>query len=155
MIYDHAEFAHIISAVDWALNSWGLAIKTSWSALAKTANAVRYLKSDWSVTVKAASDMAALAGTVTNAKFNVFVFAITKSSWALTTTMWTQWDSEAAVVFPEIDPRDKVVLWYVLINPTGTWNFVWGTTALDDATVVPWAVYVNLDWKAYPWAKLD
>ena len=31
----------------------------------------------------------------------------------------------------------------MIINPTGTGNFVGNTTALDDVTVVPNAVYVN------------
>lgn len=31
----------------------------------------------------------------------------------------------------------------MIINPTGTGDFVGGTTALDDATVVPNAVYLN------------
>jgi hypothetical protein len=33
---------------------------------------------------------------------------------------------------------------FVIINPTGTGPFVGGTTALDDATVVPNAVFVNV-----------
>ena len=32
----------------------------------------------------------------------------------------------------------------MVISPTGTGNFVGGTTPLDDATVVPNAAYVNL-----------
>ena len=37
----------------------------------------------------------------------------------------------------------EVVIGYVIINPTGTGNFVGGTTELDDSTVVPNAVFVN------------
>jgi hypothetical protein len=32
---------------------------------------------------------------------------------------------------------------FLIIHPSGTGNFVGGTTALDDATVVPNAVYVS------------
>ena len=37
----------------------------------------------------------------------------------------------------------KALIGFVVINPTGTGNFVGGTTPLDDATVVPNAAYVN------------
>jgi hypothetical protein len=39
------------------------------------------------------------------------------------------------VTFPTI-PDGEVVTGFVIINPTGTGNFVGGTTELDDATVV-------------------
>jgi hypothetical protein len=47
----------------------------------------------------------------------------------------------AAVVWPAT-VAGKTVVSYTIINPTGTGNFVGGTTALDDGTVVPNAVYV-------------
>jgi hypothetical protein len=47
-----------------------------------------------------------------------------------------------AVVFPTI-PANRAVVGFVIINPTGTGNFVGNTTALSDGTVVPNAVYVN------------
>ncbi len=46
------------------------------------------------------------------------------------------------VVFPTL-AEGVVAIGFAIINPTGTGNFVGGTTALDDATVVPNAVYVN------------
>ncbi len=46
------------------------------------------------------------------------------------------------MVFPTV-PTNEAVLGFVEINPTGSGNFVGGTTALDDGTVVPNAVYVN------------
>ncbi|HXI99063.1 MAG TPA: hypothetical protein VNG73_08970 [Gemmatimonadaceae bacterium] len=122
------------------LNSGGLAIKTGGSALVKTANVIHALVDGAQIT-KAASDMAALSGTVTNAKFNVFVFTINAAG-TLKSYMGTEGATYAAVTFPTI-ADGEVVIGYVSINPTGTGNFVGGTTALDDATVVPTAVYVN------------
>jgi hypothetical protein len=121
-------------------NSGALAIKTSSSALAKTANAV-YGIVDGVLVTKAAADMAALSGTVTNAKFNVFCFYVNAAG-TLTTLMGTEAATLAGVVFPtKVD--GTVMIGFVIINPTGTGNFVGGTTALDDATVAPNAVYVN------------
>lgn len=121
-------------------NSGGLAIKAGGSALAATANAV-YGMVEGVVFTKAAADMAALSGTVTNAKFNVFVFTV-DSGGNLATYMGTEGAALINVVFPTI-PDDEAVIGFVIINPTGTGNFVGGTTALDDGTVVPNAVYVN------------
>lgn len=125
-----------------SLSSAGLVIKAGASALAKTG------ASDWYGTAKgtllkiaAATDMPALSGTVTNAKFNVFVFSVgadgTKYS-----AMGTEGGSLAAVKWPTIYP-DRAIIGFVIINPTGTGNFVGGTTALDDGTVVPNAAYVS------------
>lgn len=88
-----------------------------------------------------ATDCAALVGTVTNAKFNVYAHFI-DSAGTLTSQMGTEGATLAAVVFPQI-PVNKTVVGYVVINPTGTGNFVGGTTVLDDVTVVPNAVFVN------------
>lgn len=121
-------------------NSGALAIHGSASALAKFASDIRYLV-DGVFCKKAAADCAALAGTVTNATFNVFVFSIDASG-NLTTTMGTGASTRAGVVFPTLTDG-QVIIGFVEINPTGTGNFVGGTTALDDGTVVPNAVYVN------------
>lgn len=93
------------------------------------------------VTKASATDLAALVGTVTNAKFNVFYFFI-DSAGTLTTAMGTEGATLAAVVPPPV-PVNKTVIGYITINPTGTGNFVGGTTVLDDGTVVPNAVFVN------------
>lgn len=121
-------------------NTGGLAIKTGGSALAKTVNTLKYVI-DGVYCSKAAADMAALSGTVTNAKFNVFVFTI-QADGTLKTYMGTEGSTRAAVLWPTIADGEAVI-GFVEINPTGTGNFVGGTTALDDATVVPNAVYVN------------
>jgi len=39
---------------------------------------------------------------------------------------------------------------FAIINPTGTGNFVGGTTPLDDATVVPNAVYIDTPYPLDP-----
>jgi hypothetical protein len=135
------------STVQSLLVSGALAIKAGASALAKTA-ATAYFMIDGQVFSKAASDMAALAGTVTNAKFNVFVFGVT-SAGTLSTTLGTEAATLGAVTFPSL-ADGTIALGFVIINPTGTGNFVGGTTALDDATVVPNAVYVNTVGEFFP-----
>src|SRR4051794_2715040 len=74
--------------INHLLNTGGLAIKAGASALAKTVNTI-YFVLDGQVFSKAAADMAALAGTVTNAKFNVFVFSV-NSAGTLATQMGTE-----------------------------------------------------------------
>lgn len=128
------------------ISSPGLAIKAGASAVVKAGSAFHALFSDGTVgraVAKAANtDMAALSGTVTNAKHNVFVFFMDNAG-TLTSAMGVEAASLAAVTFPPV-PDGKACLGYVYINPTGTGDFVGGTTALDDATVVPNAVYMNV-----------
>lgn len=125
-----------------SLSSAGFVIKAGGSAIVKTGAAAYYgIANGRLVTKAAATDMAALVGTVTNAKFNVFCFYI-DSAGTLTTAMGTEGATLAAVKFPQT-PEGKAMLGFVVINPTGTGNFVGGTTALDDATVAPNAAYVN------------
>ena len=135
------------STVQSLINTGALAIHGSSSALAKFANTI-YFMIDGQVYSKTTADCAALAGTVTNAKFNVFVFGVDATG-TLTTTMGTEAATLGAVVFPAL--ADGVVaIGFVVINPTGTGNFVGGTTALDDATVVPNAAYVNTVGEFFP-----
>ena len=56
--------------------------------------------------------------------------------------MGTEGATLVAAIPPPI-PDGKTVIGYVTINPTGTGNFVGGTTNLDAATEVPNAVFVN------------
>lgn len=93
------------------------------------------------VTKASAQNMAALSGTVTNAKYNVFCFFI-DSGGTLTSAMGIEGATLAAVTFPPI-PEQKAMIGFVIINPSGTGNFVGATTVLDDATVVPNAVFIN------------
>lgn len=125
-----------------SLSSAGLAIKGVGSAIVKTGASAYYgIANGILVTKAAATDMAALSGTVTNAKFNVFCFYI-DSAGTLTSAMGTEGATLAAVKFPSL-PVGKAQLGFIVVNPTGTGDFVGGTTALDDATVVPNVAYIN------------
>ena len=128
------------------ISSPGLVIKAGASALVKAGSVFHALLSDGKVgrirSVAANTDMAALSGTVANATFNVYAFFIDQAG-TLTSAMGIAGATLAAVTFPPV-PAGKACIGYVVINPTGTGDFVGGTTALDDATVVPGAVYVNI-----------
>lgn len=123
---------------DFVLNSAALAIGTA-KAKVLIANTIYALIDG--VLVKKATAEIVLSGTVVNAKFNVFVLTMTAGG-TVTATMGTAGATIGAVVFPAV-PADSVVIGFVIVNPTGTGNFVGATTELDDATVVPNAVYVN------------
>lgn len=123
------------------LSSAGLVIKTGGSAIVKSANIIYATANGVLLTKAANTDMAALSGTVTNAMFNVFVFTVS-SAGTLYTQMGTEGATLAAVKWPTLDQK-RAIIGFVIINPTGTGNFVGGTTAIDDATVVPGAVYAN------------
>ena len=134
------------------LASAGLAIFGAGSAIVKAVNAVQYMASSAvGVTpvygkTTASMNMAALVGSVTAAKFNVFVFSWSDDGTGTRTLkayMGVEGATRAAVVFPTV-PTNEAVAGFVEINPTGTGNFVGGTTVLDDATVVPNASYVNI-----------
>lgn len=125
------------------LTSAGLAIKAGGGVLVKTGASITYLIASGVLrSIAAATDQAALVGTVTAAKFNVYCFYL-DSAGVGTSAMGTEGAALANVVFPPL-PVGKALIGFVIINPTGTGNFVGGTTALDDATVVPNAVYVNV-----------
>ena len=130
-----------------SLTSGGLAIKGAGLALAKTVNTV-YFRIDGSMYSKAAADMAAFVGTVTNAKFNVFVHTVNAAG-TLATRMGVEAATLGGVAFPTI-PDGEVVIGVTVINPTGTGNFVGGTTVLDDVTVVPNAAYISVNFAFAP-----
>lgn len=67
---------------------------------------------------------------------------------ALTVPAWTT-TPDTTSTYAIYSPL-TAVFGYVIINPTGTGNFVGGTTALDDGTVVPNAVYVNTPFPFLP-----
>jgi hypothetical protein len=118
-------------------------IKSGGSALSKTGAAITYgVANGTAVKIAAGTDNAAYAGSVTTAKFNVFVHYIDSAS-ALTTVMGTEGATLAAVVWPATVAA-KSAYAYTIINPSGTGSFVGGTTALDDGTVIPNAVYVPI-----------
>lgn len=128
------------------LSTAGLVIKAGGSTLVKTGATAFYALTNNGVatvlvTKAGATDMAALAGTVVNATFNVFAYYIDNAG-TLTSAMGTAGATLAAVVFPPT-PQGKAMVGFTVINPTGTGNFVGGTTAIDDGTVVPNAVHVS------------
>lgn len=120
----------------------GLVINGAGTKVAKTGGSTVYLIANGVVrSIAAATAMAALAGTVTNAKFNIFALFV-DSAGNFTSAMGTEGATLPAVVFPAI-PLGLALVGFIIINPTGTGNFVGATTNLDDATVVPNAVYVS------------
>jgi len=135
-----------INAVDMVLNTAGLAIGSSAKAKVKIVNTI-YAMVDGVIAKKTTAEIA-LSGTVTNAKFNMFVLSM-QADGTVTATMGTEGATIGAVVFPTV-PSSEVVIGFVIVNPTGTGNFVGGTTELDDATVVPNAVYVNTPYPFNP-----
>lgn len=125
------------------LASAGLVIKAGGSAVVKTgASASQAIANGVLRSIAAATDMAALSGSVTNAKFNVYCFFI-DSAGTLTSAMGTEGATLAAVLFPAF-PAGKACIGFTIINPTGTGPYVGGTTALDDVTVIPNAVHVSV-----------
>lgn len=128
--------------VNQNVSTGGLAIKSGGSALVKAATAFYSIAGGLAVAKTANTDMAALSGSVTTALFNVYVFYVS-SAGTLTSAMGTEGATLAAVVFPT-PPVNVATIGFVIINPTGTGSFVGGTTALDDGTVIPGALYVNI-----------
>jgi hypothetical protein len=144
----------VSSLLSVALQSSGLVIKGAGLLLAKVGTAFRYsaipsasLESDPVLGLVAANtDCAAYVGTVTNAKFNVFVHTVADDGTGVQTMktyMGTEGATRAAVKFPAI-PANEVPFGITEIHPTGAGNFVGGTTALDDAGVVPNAVFISI-----------
>lgn len=124
------------------LNSAGLVIHGSASLVAKTGAAAFYASvTGVLVKIAAATDMPALVGTVTNATFGTYAFFV-DSAGVVTSAMGTQGATLAAAKLAPI-PKGKALVGFIIINPTGTGDFVGGTTTLDDATVVPGALYVS------------
>lgn len=124
------------------LTSAGLRIKGGSASAVVQAHTVTYATAKGILVTKALdTDMAALVGTVTNAKFNVFCHFIDAGG-NLTTKMGIEGATLATLKFPAI-AEGVALIGFTIINPTGTGNFVGGTTVLDDATVVPNAVFIN------------
>lgn len=135
-----ASLLKLQSAVtDIIFNSAGLAIGSSSKAKAKIANTI-YAFVNGVLLTKTTAEIT-LSGTILTATYNVYVLTIA-SDGTVTASMGTAGATLAAVVFPTI-PADSAVIGFVIVHPSGTGSFVGGTTELDDATVVPNAVYVN------------
>ena len=120
--------------------SAGLAIATS-KAKVKFTGTLRYFCGGVLCAKAATDNFWTLSGTILTATYNVFLLGIDASGTAVA-QMGTAGASLAAVVFPT-PASTTTVLGFVIVAPSGTGSFVGGTTELDDATVVPNAVYVN------------
>jgi len=129
------------AATSYALNSGALAIGTTTTKV-QIAAAIKFVIDGVYANKAITDDAFTLSGTVTADLFNVFVLTL-KADGTATARMGTEGATRAAVVWPTV-PTDEVVVGVLEINPTGTGNFVGGTTALGDATVVPNAVYTNV-----------
>lgn len=129
------------AAADLTLNSAGLTIGSSSKPKVKIANTTYYLIDGVLYSKTTAEITLTTANNVANAKYNVLVLSIDTAG-TVTVTNGTEAATLAAVVFPTI-PSNQAVLGFVIIHPSGTGGFVGGTTDLDDATVVPNAVYVQ------------
>lgn len=127
------------------LNTGALAIGTA-KAKVLIANTIYCLIEG--VLLKKTTAEIVLSGTVTNAKFNVYVLSISAAG-TVSAQMGTEGATIGAVVFPTIADGNAVI-GFVIVNPTGTGSFVGGTTELDDATVVPNAVYINTPYPFLP-----
>lgn len=123
------------------LSSPGLVIKAGGSALAKAGSLFYWMVAGVMGKTAANTDMPALVGTVANAQFGIYFWTIDASGTLAQLTLATG-ATLAAIVLPDF-PIAKAVVGAVIVNPTGTGGFVGGTTALDDGTVIPGAVYIN------------
>lgn len=78
----------------------------------------------------------------TNALYNKCLLCI-DSAGAMQIGEGTEAATAAGVVLPDL-PADSAVVAILQVNPTGTGNFVGGTTDLDDGTVVPNATFTDV-----------
>lgn len=127
------------------LNTAALAIGTA-KAKVLIANTI-YAYAE-GVLVKKTTAEIVLSGTVAADLFNVYVLSINAAG-TVAATMGTAGATLGGVVFPTL-PDGSAMIGFVIVNPTGTGDFVGGTTELDDATVVPNAVYINTPYPFLP-----
>lgn len=127
---------------DVLLSSPGLRIDGgAGSPTAEAQNATYLVVGETILLIAAGTNMPALVGTVVNTEFGLFVWTVNSAGTVTQTTLATG-ASLAAITLPSL-PDDEAVLGALIVNPTGTGDFVGGTTNLDDATVVPNAVFLN------------
>lgn len=143
-----------ITLRSFVLQSAGTAIHGASSALAKAGSAFRVLvapsdsldSSPIMSLIAANTDGAALVGTVPNGQFGAFLLTVSVTSAGVQTQhshAATPAAAREGIVFPAI-PAGEAVWGIVEVHPTGTGNFVGGTTALDDGTVIPNAVFLSV-----------
>lgn len=93
------------------------------------------------VKIAAGTDMPTLVGTVVNATFNTYSFFVNAAG-TVSVAMGTA-GSTLATVVPAPVPAGSALVGHIVINPTGTGDFVGGTTGLDAGTVTPNTVYIS------------
>ncbi|HYK01308.1 MAG TPA: hypothetical protein VE974_06100 [Thermoanaerobaculia bacterium] len=128
------------------LNSAGLTIGSSSKPKLKIANTT-YALIEGVLASKTTAEIV-IAGTVAADLFNVYVLSMNAAG-TVTAQMGTAGATLAGVVFPTI-ADGYAMIGFAIVNPTGTGDFVGGTTDLDDATVVPNAVYINTPFPILP-----
>lgn len=110
---------------------------------AKTGAAITYYVANGVLrTIAGGTTLAAYSGTVVNTQFGIFCW-FADSGGTVTSAFGGSFATLALAQWPQF-PIGKAMLGFSIINPTGTGNFVGGTTQLDDATVVPNAIYVSV-----------
>jgi hypothetical protein len=116
-----------------ATSTAGLVIKAGGGVLAKIgAAAFAGVANGVPVAIAASTDMPALPGTITAAKFNVYCFFIDAAS-VVTVLQGTEGATLAAAKFPQF-PVGKALVGYLVVTHSSA--FTGGTTALDTATTV-------------------
>lgn len=140
--YSEVLGAHMNAVACSLLTDPGLRIVGgSASALAEHQNALYAVVNGVILTVAAGTDLPALVGTVSNAEFGLFVWTVDSAGTVAQLTLATA-TTLGGITVPSI-PDNKAVVGAIIINPTGTGDFVGGTTLLDDGTVAPNAVFID------------
>ncbi len=113
------------------------------AAKVKTTAAAAYSVAVYHYAKGATDDFWTLTGfNVTNGMYNICLLCIDTSG-NMQIAAGTEGASAGAVVLADT-PADSCVVAKVLVHPTGTGDFVGGTTELTDGTVVPNAAYADL-----------
>ena len=124
-----------------ALSDGGISIGTT-ATDARTNATVSYLVDGVFYSLASTDDFWDLTGfDCTNGNYNICLLCVDNLG-AAQISAGTEAATEAGVTLGSI-PADSAVVGTVLVNPTGTGDFTGGTTDLDDATVVPNAVYTD------------
>lgn len=149
-VKDRADSRHLFLALEGLyerlrtqmLSSPEIAMVATSKTTAETTKAVITVVQGRLVALPANTELPTPAGTVANGTFNVFVWSVDLAG-NLFVQMGKPGPTLGTLLFPELDIK-RAVLGFVIINPTGTGDFVGGTTDLDDATVTPNAQFVSV-----------
>lgn len=134
-----------VSGGSFASNSAALAIHGAASLLAKSVNVLATKISGAPGTSTTANlDTAALSGTTANGQFAMYVFRVATNGSTVTSAKSADAATLSAIIWPTAGAASVATYGAVIVHPTGTGGFVGGTTALDDATVVPNAIYFDI-----------